>query len=155
MSYEGYREQLCMVGHYLAQDAYAEEPSHCPHCGAPVRYTHRVDQTNGRIPGAHYTQPGPKTEVGFDDVWHTDHHGNRYATKLRRYTPSKRKGVWVKVNSRGCAVPPYEDDLASVDTRRMAETRSGSGRSPSGGVATAQPATDAQTSPSSTPPPGE
>lgn len=113
MSYEGYTERLCINGHYSAHDVYCDGPTKCPHCGGAYRYSHGVDQTNGYDEDCEYSCGAPKREIGHEDVWHEDHLGNRYATKLLRYEPLG-DGIWVKVNSRGHATPPYEDDLGEA-----------------------------------------
>jgi len=45
MSYEGYVEQLCQIGHYKVNDAY-ETDYHC-HCGEEIVWNNHVDVTNG------------------------------------------------------------------------------------------------------------
>ena len=57
MSYEGYTQYLCPLGHYWTEDAMAgyyceysngtsDSPS-CPHCKAPPAWENMVDTTNG------------------------------------------------------------------------------------------------------------
>lgn len=87
MGYSGYREYLCTSGHYSAHDAYESDYNECPRCGASMAYVHGVDQTNGYDESEPYSCNAPKEEIGFDDVWHVDHHGNRYATKLVKFRP--------------------------------------------------------------------
>lgn len=87
MSYEGYTEFLCRAGHYDTCDAYADGPKACRACSAPFAFSHGVDVTNGYSRHYSYSCEAKKVEIGFDDIWHTDHHGNRYATKLIRYEP--------------------------------------------------------------------
>lgn len=111
MGYSGFSERICTSGHYSAVDVWCEKPGVCE-CGAPFRFFHGVDQTNGYDESHPSSCRAPKTEIGFDDIWHEDHHGNRYATKRRRYEPHGGD-IWITVNSRGCATPPYEDDLAA------------------------------------------
>lgn len=89
MSYEGTHELLCAKGHYYAHDVYDLRPLCCPFCSAPWAYIHMIDETNGADESQPDTLPAPLTEIGFDDVWHTDHYNNRYATKRTRYTPTK------------------------------------------------------------------
>lgn len=95
MSYEGYEELLCAKGHHHEHDCYDTRPLACPHCGSPWTHQHAVDETNGfqeeGIPGS---WPAPTDELGSEDVWHTDHHGNRYATKLMRHAP---KAGWTRI----------------------------------------------------------
>lgn len=87
MSYEGYTEYLCAAGHYSSQNVYDGDLKECPHCGARLAFSHEVDETNGYDESHPYTCDAPKEEIGFDDVWHVDHYGNRYTTKLARYRP--------------------------------------------------------------------
>lgn len=87
MGYSGYREYLCAAGHYSTQNVYDDDLKSCPHCEAPLAHFHGVDQTNGYDESEPYSCDAPKEEIGFDDVWHVDHHGNRYATKLLRFRP--------------------------------------------------------------------
>ena len=87
MSYEGRHEFLCANGHYLQTDAYAEEPPGCSYCGQPLAWFHSIDDTNGFESDNPSTYPAEKLEVGFDDRWLTDHHGNCYAQKVCRYLP--------------------------------------------------------------------
>lgn len=94
MSYEGYGELLCANGHYHAHDAYIDEPEECPICGALWAYSHGVDQTNGVEEGNPHTMPAPLEEIGHDDDWREDRHGNKYAAKIPRYKPL---GEWTKL----------------------------------------------------------
>lgn len=105
MSYEGYDEFLCEDGHYFTQGCWEDPTSGCPYCGKEMKYTHSVDQTNGvqyisatsrysaDEPEDHTwypepsTVPAPKEEIGWDDIWASDHHGNKYASKLMKYRP--------------------------------------------------------------------
>lgn len=97
MSYEGYYELLCPRGHYEAYDCYADAPSECAYCGAPFAYRASVDQTNGCVPGCPETCPAKKRKLRSEDRWHTDHHGNRYATRLERWKPAPGS-TWQKLN---------------------------------------------------------
>ncbi len=47
MSYEGYEQYWCKVGHYWVQDCYAGTAIECPRCHGEVAYINQVDQTNG------------------------------------------------------------------------------------------------------------
>lgn len=92
MSYEGYEEFLCPKGHYFTQDAmylrYEQDgPLLCPHCQQAPVWTRSVDETNGVTSDYPESQGGRKTEIGFEDVWHTDHYNNKYATKLLQFVP--------------------------------------------------------------------
>lgn len=103
MSYEGYTEFLCEKGHYLCYDVhcYIVRTSGayscvCEHCGTELKWMHDVDQTNGlevddngdvleiQLPSL---VDAPKKEIGFDDIPHVDHHGNKYFTRSKRYAP--------------------------------------------------------------------
>jgi DNA repair exonuclease SbcCD nuclease subunit len=84
MSFEGYSQLICAKGHYHRFDVYCEQ-SLCPDCGSEFIWNNLVDETNGvdedgMLPG--YVDLKP---FAFEDVWHTDHHGNRYATKRYLY----------------------------------------------------------------------
>lgn len=97
MGYQGYSEYLCAKGHYNTCDCY-ESLSACQveGCGAALVYSHSVDETNGREDSHPGTCPAPKKEIGFEDAWHVDHHGNRYATKVPIYVRSG-SDVWVDI----------------------------------------------------------
>lgn len=87
MSYEGTEEYICENKHYWALDAlfeaWQENGQLCPHCGAPVKWQHSIDETNGICDEAlDATTPAPTKEVGFEDDWHEDHYKNKYATKI-------------------------------------------------------------------------
>ncbi len=94
MSYEGYTEYLCNNGHLTQQDAmyemYVEEVKECCRCHSSFIFRHSVDQTNG-IEYQENGEPYPDTisypfeENGFEDVWHKDHYGNKYAVKVILY----------------------------------------------------------------------
>ena len=96
MSFEGFDEYLCANGHYLSADVRDAAPA-CP-CGAPLSWHHLVDQTNGYDERHPSTRRGRLKEVGFDDVWHEDHHGNRYATKRPTFQPQAKE--WQPVDSK-------------------------------------------------------
>lgn len=95
MSYEGYTQHLCRFGHLTEQDAmeamYIEAVENCSRCHSPFIFRHGVDQTNG----IEYQEDGetpqpycvgyPFEEDGFEDEWHIDHYGNKYATKIPKY----------------------------------------------------------------------
>jgi hypothetical protein len=87
MSYEGYTEYLCTRGHYMTRDCRDDRPLQCDVCNLAIEYQNSVDQTNGETEHA-CTRPGKKIEFGFEDDWHVDHYGNRYAIKIPRYTPA-------------------------------------------------------------------
>jgi hypothetical protein len=107
MSYEGYTQVLCKNGHYHTYDCYTwscicdtswdidkQEPREwkCPICQASLAWRNGVNLTNGSF------EVNPETgkeeridgyveleENGFEDVWHEDHYGNKYVTKLMHY----------------------------------------------------------------------
>lgn len=90
MSYEGYVERLCVDGHLFTYDVYEGLPENCPTCQKEWAFSHSVDQTNGieyDDDGKEYpnTVNYPFEVAGYDEHWHVDHHGNKYATKSPRY----------------------------------------------------------------------
>lgn len=87
MSYEGSQEWLCANGHYLMGSCWDAELTVCPRCHAPITHRHSIDETNGPDESDPSTLPAPKEQIGTEDDWHTDHHGNRYAVLVRRYKP--------------------------------------------------------------------
>lgn len=104
MSYEGYKELLCGNGHYYTHDAYDDAPATCPHCGSHWDFFHPIDLTNGSDPDDPGTMPAPKIESGWDDIWLTDHYGNRYAIKRPKYRPDSE---WQKKHA-SYVTPEYE-----------------------------------------------
>ncbi len=50
MSYEGYHQYLCKLGHYTEQDCYMDDLKKC-HCGEPIVWWNSVDITNGSFEG--------------------------------------------------------------------------------------------------------
>ena len=89
MSYEGYEEYICEKGHYWIVDCYgsARDVEKCRVCQSKVKYWHAVDVTNGTDYNDPSTYAASIKELGFEDSWHTDHYGNRYATKMPVYEP--------------------------------------------------------------------
>lgn len=87
MSYEGSREWLCANGHYFIGSCWDAELSKCLRCDAPITHAHSIDHTNGYEMDDPTTQPAPKEQIGTEDDWHVDHHGNRYAVAVPRYRP--------------------------------------------------------------------
>lgn len=103
MSYEGYEEFICENGHHWTVDA--SELLHgtnkqrksafvCPHCKKKAQYHCRVDETNGIDHEDVTTLPGPKNEVGFDDLQCKDHYGNKYFVKRKQFAPDLASGRW-------------------------------------------------------------
>lgn len=86
MSYEGSVEYLCERGHRSVTDCWTDMPEKC-RCGAAIAHSHSIDSTNGDVEDDPHTRPAPVVEIGYDDVWKEDHHGNRYATRDVRYSP--------------------------------------------------------------------
>lgn len=97
MSYEGYEEFICPNGHHWGVDASVfnygnleerEQAYVCPHCKEKAKYACSVDETNGYNENNPWTFSGPKEEIGFDDEWHQDHYGNKYAVKIPKFQPN-------------------------------------------------------------------
>lgn len=97
MGYQGYEEVLCARGHHNELGKDDAIPDVCPNrdCDAKVTRRHSVDTTNGYNRSYPSTCSAPKREIGFDDEWHTDHHGNRYAVMRPRYASKSR--VWINI----------------------------------------------------------
>ena len=96
VSYEGYREYLCAKGHYQCSDAYDDDPEKCARCGERIAYAHSVDQTNGVEEDNPSTMPAPKEQVGFEDEWCKDRHGNKYAKSIPLYMAGRE---WAKLKT--------------------------------------------------------
>lgn len=97
MGYNGYTEYLCAKGHYSTCDC-RDSLTACQTegCDAALTYRHAVDETNGLDENDPAACPAPKKEIGFQDAWHDDHYGNRYATKIPIYIRSG-SGIWVDI----------------------------------------------------------
>lgn len=95
MSYEGYVSYLCQRGHLHTRDAYVDPPAFCPDCDAPFEWERHTDETNGPIEDDPATHPAALEPNSWDDVWNTDHYGNRYATKLWKWKPADE--LWRRV----------------------------------------------------------
>ena len=98
MSYEGYVEYLCEKGHHWAVDSvYDEYDDTCPRCNQKASWSHDVDETNGVIIDEETGSPHPNTIPaqlqikGYEDEWHEDHYGNKYATRYPLYHVLKIK----------------------------------------------------------------
>jgi len=94
MSYEGVDEWITKKGFYLVTDCYEdkpvlEDPEDC------LEWHHSVDFTNGLEEGSDYADHAKKEMIGHLDVWHEDHHGNKYATKKLYFRPVGKN--WKKV----------------------------------------------------------
>lgn len=91
MSYEGYTQYLCPLGHYWCEDSYAgyytnysngssDSPT-CPECKAKPVWENSVDETNGsyeddefgtvRVDG--YVELEEKTPAQFETCAHCQH----------------------------------------------------------------------------------
>lgn len=84
MSYEGYTEYMCSMGHYWAKDVYEELAfghNECPYCLLQPTHAHSVDLTNGVDADQPSTFPAEKLCVG----------GNIYQVP--------KESVWVKIGS--------------------------------------------------------
>lgn len=46
MSYEGYTQYLCEIGHYSISDCYEDDIENC-RCGKPIVWSNMVNVTNG------------------------------------------------------------------------------------------------------------
>ena len=97
MGYSGYEEILCARGHHSELGEDDAIPEVCPHrdCNARVTRRHSVNTTNGYNRSYPSTCGAPKREIGFDDEWHQDHYGNKYAVKVPRYSSKSR--VWINI----------------------------------------------------------
>jgi hypothetical protein len=87
MSYEGETEYLTKKGRYLVVSCHEGLP--VVDEGDEIQYVHNIDYTNGYNPDESWAWPAEKEEIGFEDIWHEDHYGNKYATKKILYKPGK------------------------------------------------------------------
>jgi hypothetical protein len=112
MSYEGYEEYLCENGHHMERDVYdIRSVTECEYCKGKLLWRHSVDQTNGfgqhrhnaclneeEYDHSYFDEPAPVVELGYEDQWHEDHYGNKYATKVMLYSPDLTyPGIWKEV----------------------------------------------------------
>lgn len=105
MGYKGYFQYIGECGHHWEIDssvfiygtkAEKEKALRCPVCGDHAHHLARVDETNGfEQEGDPLSWPAKMKEVGFTNVWHEDHYGNKYATKHPTYDPVGWR--WCKV----------------------------------------------------------
>lgn len=91
MSYEGYIQYLCPKGHLWELNVYElDEIIVCPYCDREPVFHHSVDETNGvelddeGVPISN-TVPYKFEEIGWEDLWYTDHYDNNYAVKIPLY----------------------------------------------------------------------
>jgi len=92
MSYSGFEEYICVNGHYYASDCY-DSIDVCPQCNGQKAFQHFVDQTNGKDANNPDTFSADKKLIGQEDVWHTDHLGNKYVVQIPTYTPNS--DAWI------------------------------------------------------------
>lgn len=110
MSYEGEVELLCEKGHYSRIGAHEDMPYLCEQCSGLIQYMHPVDLTNGYnsdYPGTRYIE---KIEIGYDDDWCIDHHGNKYAKKIVKFGPA-------------AVVPSSRADMGWVDVKDVSKQK--------------------------------
>lgn len=111
MSYEGYTEYICPVGHYYTVDSmasyggFATDAEYyscmaCPTCHTwPAAYAHSVDETNGYDDADQNSCNAPREMVSCFDLQVEDHRGNRYMVRDPRFAPAKgAEFVWYKVD---------------------------------------------------------
>lgn len=96
MSYEGYTQYLCPVGHEFNLDVHSIEKPICPQCQALPVLLHEVDETNGVYENDPNTFAAELRKVGSADNWLIDHHGNSYAVEVPMYEPV-RPELWSKI----------------------------------------------------------
>lgn len=80
MSYEGYTVYICTKGHYFQESYWSDGYDCCPICSSPKKYIQNVDETTE-------FDPPELLVIGYEDIWQTDHYGNKYATKRNLYKP--------------------------------------------------------------------
>lgn len=94
MSYEGFEQYICPNKHQWEMDVRSNDSCVCPLCQEePILY-HSVNTTNGVCETDPTTMRAELVEVGFDDEWHNDHYGNRYAVKISKYAPAN-PDIWL------------------------------------------------------------
>ena len=93
--YQGYQQTICRRGHYQEVDA-LETPGACEVCQEPVRYYCAVDTTNGVEPEIPDSFPAPFKQVNIEDTWHTDRHGNKFATSIPIVVPEGDR--WINID---------------------------------------------------------
>lgn len=85
MSYEGINEWITEKGFYLVTGCYDDPP--VLEEGDRLSWRHAVDFTNGIEEGSNCADYAKKEMLGHEDVWHTDHYGNKYASKRLKFKP--------------------------------------------------------------------
>ena len=87
MSYEGSVEYICENSHYQIVDCWTDLEK-CRRCGGALAWCHSINVTNGVIDDDPGTIPAKTQSIGYEDDWHIDHHGNRYAIKIEMVEPA-------------------------------------------------------------------
>lgn len=92
MSYEGQFWYITKRGKLVVTDCYDDGPE-------DAEYYASQDLTNGYEDGDISTHDPHYEIIGEEDVWHHDHYGNKYATKVKIYAPINGDGFnnWRKV----------------------------------------------------------
>lgn len=94
MSYEGFEEYLCVTGHYFCIDymevTYGEGVPKACKCGAPWKWFHRVDETNGHYDHDPSTFAALRDDTGdYTEEERLDRHGNKYMVKHELFKPAQ------------------------------------------------------------------
>lgn len=84
MSFEGYEEYLCEVGHYATAGAWDAPVSICPTCHAPIVWHRVVDETNGIDPNDPTTMPATLV-VRVPETVEVCNLGHRHVTRPAQY----------------------------------------------------------------------
>lgn len=87
MSFEGYYEYLTSDGQYMTRDVF-DDLTEQEMDDLSIKYFRLVDTTNGYD---EETEEKNKIEIGYYDQWKTDHYGNKYAVKVKKYKPIDEK----------------------------------------------------------------
>lgn len=99
MGYSGAEEYLCARGHYQKLGHWLPAVSVCGlhGCSAPIKWHHTIDHTNGYDEMDASTFPAAKVEVGWDDISHYDHYGNKYFSKQECFEPAVGSAweIWI------------------------------------------------------------
>lgn len=93
MSYSGFTERICEHGHYTTVTCGESSNNECSFCKKPIRWEHPVDTTNGTERDNPGTFAADKISMGWIDISHLDHYGNKYYTKLDLFFP-KDVSLW-------------------------------------------------------------
>ena len=101
MSFEGYHEWLCELGHYSAADVYEATPKGCDVCDARFVRVHLVDQTNGTDENDPMTVEAPRHYIEPNGRWFTP-----------RYAPGEH---WQRVKEEGTVDVDRKTDQPELD----------------------------------------